>query len=1126
MSVLFVDLVGFTALSETRDAEDVRELLSGYFDTTRTIVSRYGGVVEKFIGDAVMAVWGAPAAREDDAERAVRAALDIVEAVAAFGTEIGADLRARGGVVTGSVATYASPGEGLVAGDRVNTASRVQSIAEPDTVLVDETTRRTTSAAIAYVDAGEHIVKGKSEPLHLWRADRVVAGVGGSQRVDGLEARFIGRDADLRLVKDLFHACSDRKSARLVSIVGAAGVGKSRLRWEFDKYVDGLVDFVSYHSGRCLSYGEGVAYAALAEMVRQRFQVAEDDPADIASARLVAGLDELIADATEREFLLPRLGALLGVADVDLGREELFAGWRLFFERLATREPVVLAFEDMQWADTGLLDFIEHLLDWAASSPIFIITFARPELAESRTGWATGRRNATSLYLEPLAPNDMGELLDDLVADLPTDLRDRIVERAEGIPLYALETVRSLIDRDAVVPKDGVYRLVGDVGDLDVPTTLTMLLAARIDALASDERSLVKDLAVLGGSFPRSTVSAVSQLDDSLLDRLLAVLVRQEFLSVRTDKLSPDRGQYIFAQSMLRDVAYEMLSKHERKARHLAVAAHLRSTFENDGEDAAEVIAAHYRHALRAAESDPDADEIRQEALNAYERAGRRASTLGAPETAMRVYLSAAELADGFEDELSWRERAAEMALAAGRHQDTYDLFSSLRADCEAAGRKRDWARLAVGHARGHARLNRHGEAITVLKAAMEVLDDGTFSPELAHTAAWLGNFMTFAGRPADGAPYTEQALIVAQALGLPRPLCQALNTRAVALVFLDRFQEGLIHGEAALALSRRHGLPDQEETALIMCSDMAMTEDLPIALEYGEQAVATCQRRGNRYSETISASNFLFALLYLGQWDRAERTITQLSDAGGDERPNIEFMILREATLATWRGDAAVTRRAVERLQSLRGSDAMDDECTLAMADAMLANLEGRHADAVEAGVQVLDRMRVQIAVRHEAVRQAWTDAVDGAIALDDFDRAQELLERVTTLPAGFVPPHMRADGARHAGRIAAARGEHDQAAALFQEAEEIWTGLGYRYWLARAQLDHAEWAAGRDDPAAGVLAAAAGSVFEELRADIWAERARAVQAEVGSAAAQPVDGQPVDLVGSLEVQEMAHPG
>jgi class 3 adenylate cyclase/tetratricopeptide (TPR) repeat protein len=1095
VSVLFVDLVGFTTFSESRDAEDVREMLSRYFDTARTIVGRYGGVVEKFIGDAVMAVWGVPAAREDDAERAVRAALDVVDAVAALGDEVGVQLAARGGVATGSVAAVNAPGEGIVVGDRVNTASRVQSVAEPGTVLVDESTRRTTSAAIAYADAGEHLVKGKAEPLQLWHAQRVVAGVGGEQRVDGLEARFIGRDADLRLVKELFHACVDRRSARLASVVGIAGVGKSRMRWEFFKYVDGLVDFVCYHTGRCPSYGEGVAYSALAEMVRQRFRIAEDDSEEVAAQRLADGLAELITDPREREFLLPRLGTLLGTSDESLGREELFAGWRLLFERLAEREPVVLAFEDVQWADTGLLDFIDYLLDWASDSPIFVVTFARPELAETRPGWPAGRRNATSLYLEPLAPPDMAALLDDLVDDLPEVLRQRIVERSEGIPLYALETVRSLIDRDVVVPQEGVYRVVGDVGDLDVPGTLTSLLAARIDALPAEERSLIKDLAVLAGSFPRATVAAVCDLDEATFDRLLAHLVRKEFLAVRSDKLSPDRGQYVFAQSLLRTVAYDMLAKHERKARHLRVAEHLRSSFANDGEDVADVVAAHYRAALLVAENDPDAHEIRRQALAAYELAGRRAMSIGAPETAMSIYRTAAELADDADERLSLRERAADMALHSGRHQDTFDMYAAVRKDYAAAGRTRDWARLAVGEARGHARLGRQAEAIQTLLDAMPHLDDGRYSPELAHAAAWLANFLVFAGRAAEAEQYTEQALVAAQALGLPASLCQALNTRGMALSFLDRHEEAIIHAEAAVALARKHNLPEQEENALIQLTDMAMTADLPDTPQRGEEAIDIARRLGNRYVESVAASNLLYSLLYLGEFDRAELLVAEMMESGGSQRPHSEYLNARLFVIDVWRGDTAGARSRLDEMAALRDSDVVDDICVFALFDAMIANLEGRHDDALRHASEVVDRMRVQIAVRHESLRPAWVEAMEAALQLGDLGVAEELLDRIRLLPPGFVPAYMQAESSRFGARIAAARGDAPETERLFADAERRLADLGYEYWLARTRLDHAEWLASvdrRDE--AYMPAAQAYDAFSRLRASAWVARAAAL--------------------------------
>src|SRR3954453_18405788 len=277
-SVLFADLVGFTPLSEARDPEEVRELLSRYFETARTIVGRYGGVVEKFIGDAVMAVWGTPTATEDDAERAARAGIELVEAVAGLRGEVRVpSLAARAGVVTGEVAVNLDAvGEGMVAGDAVNTAARVEAAAEPGQVLLDEAPFRRAEAGIAFRDAGVRPLKGKAQPVRLWRAGRVLAGIGGVQRLDGLEAPLIGRDGELRIVKDLFHATVARRTPRLVVVTGPAGSGKSRLGWEFEKYLDGIADEVLWHRGRCLSYGDGVAFWAVAEMVRQRPRIAQE----------------------------------------------------------------------------------------------------------------------------------------------------------------------------------------------------------------------------------------------------------------------------------------------------------------------------------------------------------------------------------------------------------------------------------------------------------------------------------------------------------------------------------------------------------------------------------------------------------------------------------------------------------------------------------------------------------------------------------------------------------------------------------------------------------------------------------------------------------------------------------
>jgi predicted ATPase len=312
-----------------------------------------------------------------------------------------------------------------------------------------------------------------------------------------------------------------------------------------------------------------VAFWALAEIVRQRLGIAEEDPAETAAGKLTQGLDRYVPDPGERAYVGVRLGRLLGVATTGdggepLGREELFAGWRLFFERLAAEGPVVVLIEDAHHADAGLLDFLDHLVDWARDLPIFVLVFARPSLGHTRPGFGTGR-NRITLTLDPLDGSSMDRLVDALVPGIPAPARAAVTAQAQGIPLFAVETVRSLIDRDIVQPIEGVYRLVGDVGELAVPDSLHALLAARLDALEPGVRRLVADAAVLGSTFPADALIAVSGQDQTAVRAALAELVRREVFTVSADPLSPEKGSYGFAQQMLRQVAYGTMSRRDRK---------------------------------------------------------------------------------------------------------------------------------------------------------------------------------------------------------------------------------------------------------------------------------------------------------------------------------------------------------------------------------------------------------------------------------------------------------------------------------------------------------------------------------------------------------------------------------
>jgi predicted ATPase len=660
-------------------------LLSRYFDTCRRLIELYGGAVEKFIGDAVMAVWGAPVATEDDAERAVRAALDLVTAVSALGDEAGeADLRARAGVLTGEAAvTIGVEGEGMVAGDLVNTASRIQSVAPPGSVYVGDSTRRATEQTIAYEDAGSHELQGKAGLHPLWRALRVVSGARGSLKSQGLEAPFVGRDRELRLIKDLFHGCADDSRAHLVSVIGFAGIGKSRLAWEFFKYVDGLPQVTYWHRGRCLSYGEGVTYWALADMVRMRCRIAEDEPSSSAHEKLDEVLEEHVPDEEERRFVRGRVAHLLGLEEnARYERDDLFAAWRVFFERLADVEPVSMVFEDMQWADDSLLDFIDYLLESARDSRLFVMTLARPELNENRPTWGAGRRNFTSLYLEPLSPSAMDALLAGLVPGLPEEVRTQILERAEGVPLYAVETVRMLLDRGALVPEGSVYRPTGPIRSLEVPETLYALVAARLDGLSPEERRLLQDASVLGKTFTKRALATLSGVTEEDLDVLLAALLRKEVLGLQNDPRSPEHGQYSFLQDIIRHVAYETVSKRERRVRHLAAAEHLQSAFPDD-EEIVEVLAAHYLEAYNAVPDAEDADETKARAREMLARAGERAASLAAGREAQRYFEQAAELADDPVERADLQQRAGRMASRRGRGDEARALLAEAIATFE-----------------------------------------------------------------------------------------------------------------------------------------------------------------------------------------------------------------------------------------------------------------------------------------------------------------------------------------------------------------------------------------------------------------------------------------------------------
>ncbi|NND84192.1 MAG: AAA family ATPase, partial [Acidimicrobiia bacterium] len=877
-TALFVDLVGFTPFTEQHDPEEVRAMLMRYFDVAKDVVARFGGEIDKFIGDAVLAFWGTSVSREDDAERAVRAALDLVDGVSRLGEELGIpDLRARAGVLTGETSVGSGGNTtGLVIGDIVNTASRLQSIADPGAVFVGESTRQLSAAAIHYEDAGEHALKGKSDSVQVFRAVRVTGERGGRGRQDGIEPPFVGRATELRMLQDHLHETTRDPRTRLVSIVGEAGHGKSRLAQELLNYVDGLAGTFLWHEGRSPAYGDGVSFWALGEMVRQRAGIAETDPPLVARTALRDTATRYAADDEEAEWLSGYLSGLLGIDEMPAGdRTELFAALRTFFQRLSEEAPVVLIFEDLHWADGGLLEFITDLVSRSNRHPILVVTLARPSLLDEHPDWG-GVRGSVGTRLHPLGETDMRSLLDGTVDELDHGTADLIVTAAAGIPLYAVEFLRTLLTEGSITWVDGRLRQVAAVSDLSMPDSLHAIIGSRLDRFPSRLQSLIQDASVLGQSFTEDWLRRTAGAGD--VADALTELVAAEVLRFEDDPRSPERGQYRFVQPSIREVAYGRLPKAERAERHLAIAQQFAGL--EDPEFAA-VVADHYLRALEAGAG----EGALEEAHRSLSRAAQRAADLGTHAQVLNLTRRAVALPG--RPDLSILMLGAGAAAAMRIPEEARSLARTARDQAES-----ETERLLATRSIGRVHIS--NEDFSAAVGELEPEWDPTRLGELA--MAWLGaefaRALMVTGDLVKAADVAELVLAAGEVAGEMDLVIDSINTLGTARAPHHYFQSRALTAEA-VSLATRFGSLASLARALNNHIVQSWLDGRSISRDETKHFSEVAARLGSH--DFLERSLFFQArsLTDLGRFRDALALVEELEDTSRDE-PAFQARLLR----------------------------------------------------------------------------------------------------------------------------------------------------------------------------------------------------------------------------------------
>lgn len=1062
-TALFADLVGSTTLAEREDPEVVQSIVGRTFDRLADEIARYEGLLEKFMGDAVLAVFGVPRAHEDDAERAVRAALEmhavLSELNRGFAIEGKPTLEMRIGIEAGEVLVdverASGPRDRMLTGDAVNTAARLQSAAEPGRTVVGPAVYASTKDVIEYRELEPLTLKGKAEPVPAWQALRIKARTRGERPRLGLESRLVGRDEELAVLKQTLRRVETEGRPALVTIVGPAGVGKSRLVAELERYVEGLPQLVYWRRGRCLAYGN-TSYSAFADAIKAQCEIFDDDDAEVAAKKADAAVRELFGD----EKVAPQIRALVGAGEArGVSREDLFEAWRRFLERMAARYPLALVLDDIHWADAGLLDLIEHIADWA-QGPILVIATARAELFETRPTWGGGKRNAASISLDPLSEAEGEAMLDDLLpGEIAPELRHTIVERSEGNPLYVEEIVRKLID-DGVLraTKASRWEVARSVEDVELPRSIQGLIATRLDGLPEDEKAALQDAAVIGRVF---WVGAVAELTGRSIGEVRDALGRlrvKELVLPHEPSSFSDEHEFSFRHNLIRDGAYDSLPKSLRADKHAGVARWAQRRAGDRADEIAELIATHQLEALgyldELGETGERRTELERSAFDWTLAAGKRTLALWQTAEASRWFREAERLADALDlaalDRVALARPHVEASWSTDPNLETERVIRRALEVYEAAD-----DRIGVGWASARLvmpllMLARHDEAERTGRAALETLEPLGEREELADALHFMGWYLWRRGRGGEAEPLLRRAVEMADRVDAPLVHAESMQTLAVCLSQIGRSAESLEMIEEAYRLARENG----EFSNLMRCYNNLpsivadLGSDLPRAEAVLREGLELAQRAGARSHEGWligSLGDMLFRLGELREAEVLQRRAVELAVEVGDEPLRGMRMSALTAALL-FRGkldEAEAVQRASTRV--LNENPEPQSQIFIPMMEGYLALARREYGGATAEFRAVIEQLR---GFNVEAVPEAFTELARTLVRTGRIAEGEDYRD----LSEHGRSPAARANAELVEGLLAPDRDERRR---LLAEGVAGLEELGLRVEHARAMVD-----------------------------------------------------------------------